>query len=729
VAVAAAGQHTHVAPVSAGATCLVRLNDTPHPTIVAALTAAGDGDTVQVAGDCSEHDLSITHSLTLEGGWSADFSVHDPARFPASLDAQTLGRAIAIVGQPAAIIAPTVRDLTLRNGRATAATPAPGRGGCLYAIHATPTLRDNTFTACVAQTAAADGFGGGAYVESAGAATVIAGNRFTANRAVSSPGSVVAGRGGGLYFAGAGAIQNNQFTGYNRGGGDDQNNGYGGGLYVAGGPVTISGNQIQNNMASSNRDGYGGGLALIGPAAGSVVAGNQITGNTATSNTDYVLRGRGGGAYQLGGGLVLWRENRIALNGCTDGEGGGWGGGLYLESAAASLTISNTIQDNYTGYAGYGGGVWAANTTLQISNARFAGNAAGGSSPNQGQGGGLYLHSGQLTLQDSIFDDNSIYGRLAEGGGVCAAGGILVAERNLIHGNRLHNGVYGGEHHGGGVALLGGVSATLNANRILDNVVSQLSGNGRGGGIYLATSGAVSLTNNVIANNFARTAGTAVYSLNAAQMVHNTVADNDAPAGQSVAALEAGGGSLTLVNTIVARHILGLAATAGGSISATRTLFWGNTGDGVRGATALDGDPTFVAPAMGDYHIQASSAARDAGIAAGIAADLDGTLRDAAPDIGADEYPAAPAATATPTATRTPTATATPTRTPTATATPTRTRTPTATPTATAAPTSTRTPTATPTATSTITPTGAPASTATPTGTAGRWLYLPLVLR
>jgi hypothetical protein len=306
-----------------------------------------------------------------------------------------------------------------------------------------------------------------------------------------------------------------------------------------------------------------------------------------------------------------------------------------------------------------------------------------------------------LTLQDSTIADNSIYGGLAEGGGVCAAGGILVAERNLIRGNRLHNSGYGGEHHGGGIALLGGVSATLNANRILDNVVSQLSGAGLGGGVYVSTSGAVSLTNNVIANNFARAGGTGVYSLSAAQLAHNTVADNDAPAGQSIAGVQAAGGSLTLVNTIVAGHILGLAATGGGSLGATRTLFWGNTDDGVRGAAALDGDPAFVAPGTGDYHIQASSAARDAGIAAGIAADLDAALRDAAPDIGADEYPAAP--TLTPTATRTPTATATVTR--------------------------TSTPTPTATRTSTVTPTGTRTSTATPTATAGRWLYLPLVLR
>ena len=51
------------------------------------------------------------------------------------------------------------------------------------------------------------------------------------------------------------------------------------------------------------------------------------------------------------------------------------------------------------------------------------------------------------------------------------------------------------------------------------------------------------------------------------------------------------------------------------------------------------GDPHFVNPAAGDYHIRPDSAAVDAGARYYVVADFDGTLRPIGlPDIGADEW-------------------------------------------------------------------------------------------
>jgi len=126
----------------------------------------------------------------------------------------------------------------------------------------------------------------------------------------------------------------------------------------------------------------------------------------------------------------------------------------------------------------------------------------------------------------------------------------------------------------------------------------------------------------------------------------------------------------------------------------------------------VTGDPAFVGPAAGDYHIGSASAARDRGIDIGVRTDIDGQARPdgAGYDIGADEYLSGPAATATPTRTATPTATLT--RTPTATLT----RTPSATTSVTATKTLTRTRTPTATRTATV-------------GPEQRRIYLPLVLR
>ncbi len=58
------------------------------------------------------------------------------------------------------------------------------------------------------------------------------------------------------------------------------------------------------------------------------------------------------------------------------------------------------------------------------------------------------------------------------------------------------------------------------------------------------------------------------------------------------------------------------------------------------GDANLYGDPRFVSPAWGDdgdYHLVAGSPAIDAGTT-GLASDLEGALRDEAPDLGAYEY-------------------------------------------------------------------------------------------
>ena len=115
-------------------------------------------------------------------------------------------------------------------------------------------------------------------------------------------------------------------------------------------------------------------------------------------------------------------------------------------------------------------------------------------------------------------------------------------------------------------------------------------------------------------------------------------------------------------------------ATANSSAGLTGTLWgsgdWANgtdvagDGDVTTGTVNVYGQPAFVNPGAGDYHITGDSAAVHAGMQAGVATDIDRETRDGAPDIGADEYISA-LSTATPTAT--PTLTATPTSTATAT--------------------------------------------------------------
>ncbi len=76
---------------------------------------------------------------------------------------------------------------------------------------------------------------------------------------------------------------------------------------------------------------------------------------------------------------------------------------------------------------------------------------------------------------------------------------------------------------------------------------------------------------------------------------------------------------------------------------------WGGAGTIIIGTVNVWGDPAFVDPDAGDYHLGPGSAAIDAGVNAGVTTDIDGNPRPHGGgfDLGADEYwPVAPGAPA-----------------------------------------------------------------------------------
>ena len=67
---------------------------------------------------------------------------------------------------------------------------------------------------------------------------------------------------------------------------------------------------------------------------------------------------------------------------------------------------------------------------------------------------------------------------------------------------------------------------------------------------------------------------------------------------------------------------------------------WGGAGNIFTGTVNVWGDPAFVNPSAGDYHIGLTSAAIDKGVNAGVGDDIDGDPRPQGGgyDIGADEF-------------------------------------------------------------------------------------------
>jgi serralysin len=173
----------------------------------------------------------------------------------------------------------------------------------------------------------------------------------------------------------------------------------------------------------------------------------------------------------------------------------------------------------------------------------------------------------------------------------------------------------------------GQVVASLDSNLFFGNTASTY-----GGGVTVDGAGIVPCQNDIIVSNTSLWEG--VY-VNAGTLLasHWTLADN------GNYGLTINGGTAILTNTIVASHTL--AGFWGTDITADHTLFHNNATPCSGGASCtnnLTGNPQFVNPAAGDYHLGPGSAAIDAGIYAGVSRDIDHEPRIGIPDLGADEY-------------------------------------------------------------------------------------------
>ncbi len=197
----------------------------------------------------------------------------------------------------------------------------------------------------------------------------------------------------------------------------------------------------------------------------------------------------------------------------------------------------------------------------------------------------------------------------------------------------------------------------MEGNRLIGN---QAGGNG--GGLrsffrYPSLDATLLMTNTLVVDNAAAHGrGLYVYggraSLKHTTLAHNGVAGSGDGVSIYVKPFGAGVVSATLTNTIVASQTVGVYAEPNAPVSLLATLWgggdWANGSDSggsgqiVTGTLNYWGDSLFVDPAGGDYHISATSPARDEGVDAGVADDMDGEVRPhpdtGIPDLGADEY-------------------------------------------------------------------------------------------
>ena len=163
--------------------------------------------------------------------------------------------------------------------------------------------------------------------------------------------------------------------------------------------------------------------------------------------------------------------------------------------------------------------------------------------------------------------------------------------------------------------------------------------------------GNFTMTNNLIIENYSADYGSGLLidRVRAGRMLHNTIARNKGIIGDGL--MIASNSHISLTNTILVSQTNGILLLGRESSARLEATLWGSgvwandrdwysDGTLITGTVNIWGDPRFVNPNSGDYHLGYASVAIDSGVASGILTDLDGDQRPSllAYDIGADEF-------------------------------------------------------------------------------------------
>ncbi|HKZ86738.1 MAG TPA: choice-of-anchor Q domain-containing protein [Anaerolineae bacterium] len=327
-----------------------------YTTIDAALEAAANGDLIRVASGAYSERLTITKTVTLEGGWNESFTTRAPGA--SVIDAQRAGRVMTVLG----LVSPTIDGFTITGGDATTEISGAHRGGGVYIDAGDALLVNNIITNNLATTSAIStdvGFGGGVFVESG--RVVISANQILSNVA-GAGGSNTEAYGGGVYAMGAPTLINNLMASNQaRIGGAPF--GYGGGVYVSNG--VVRGNQFISNSASN-----GGGIAFLlnttfeGNLSRGTTGGNFIleTGGVSRLANNFLLETNCPTGMFPGNSAIQVVNNTIV--GCFQG--------IYVPVGASPPISNNLFYSNTTAIAGEGtplldyNGFWMNDTPFNV---------------------------------------------------------------------------------------------------------------------------------------------------------------------------------------------------------------------------------------------------------------------------------------------------------------------------------------------------------------------------
>ncbi|MCI0708545.1 MAG: hypothetical protein L0154_00110 [Chloroflexi bacterium] len=335
-------------------------------------------------------------------------------------------------------------------------------------------------------------------------------------------------RGGAIYVGTSGSLT---ITGDHVIVGNESNGvvfGDGGAIYTEGTIVSISGGLIAGNVAT----GSGGAIYAdtINSISSTEFASNEAgdsggaisavfidsIDNSVFSGFNFAISGNGG-AIALSEGFTFINETAFQENHSVFGSGGG----LWVNSTGgATGTISDSLF-NYENCSGQDGNlIWLGSSSIvSITGTTFrevicsgTPTSSGGMIYSEGElnisnstfdhgfvptntGGAIHNENGSLTVQDSVFSENSIAGDTFAAGGAIYSVGVLTVLRSEFNDNfaYLYDTV-NGEAKGGAIYSEG--QAEIAENTFFDNRIqsNEASMNKSGGTIY--AEGQADITNN-----------------------------------------------------------------------------------------------------------------------------------------------------------------------------------------------------------------------------------------
>ena len=385
--------------------------------------------------------------------------------------------------------------------------------------------------------------------------------------------------GGGVQLTFSGTItQTTEVDGFDISGGNGQNMSIiAPGTKCAGGVLV---NQVSpilrnlkvhgNTVGSAGQLGCGGGILMTGSSAS--LQNCEISGNTGIY---------GAGLFVLGGaptlnGCTIADNTAVTTNGTYPAKGGG----IYAVDTNLSLT-NCTISGHLN--LELGGGAWigglSSSSTATITGGTISGNTA------KTGGGGLYQSGGSLSVNGTTFQNNgkTPTSTFMYGGGLQVTGGATATLTSLVcRGNQAHV--------GGGAALNASGACTVSNSVFFGN-----TGQYWAGGLLLDSAPGSSVTGNTVTGNTGGSGGGGIHVSNCAPTIT-----------RNLSAFNFGGASFGNGVSLVSAAVTPTCNDVFGNQNAGWTGLADPTGTGGN----VGADPLFCDAATNNYQLQSASPCR-----------------------------------------------------------------------------------------------------------------------